>query len=104
MKEEDFENDNDDEEEDVQIQDQESSEDLRWDGLINFADKKFDGMIHCIEGKRIKTEIKEEDEAIACQKVKSIKISTLIQNLFTCHISRIWIWTLLDLFQERQDH
>lgn len=68
LKEEDFENDNDDEEEDVQIQDQESSEDLRWDGLINFADKKFDGMIHCIEGKRIKTEIKEEDEAIACQK------------------------------------
>ena len=101
MKEEDFENDNDDEEENVQ--DQECNEDLRWERLINFEDKK-DDLIHYIEGKRIKTEIKEEDEAIACQKVKWIKIYTLIENLFTCHISRIWIWTLLDLFQELQDH
>ena len=104
MKEEDFENDNDDDEEE-NVQDQECNEDLRWERLINFEDKK-DDLIHYFEGKRIKTEIKEEeDEAIACQKVKSIKISTLIKkNLFTCHISRIWIWTLLDLFQERQDH
>ena len=101
MKEEDFENDNEDEEDNVQ--DQECNEDLRWERLFNFADKKCDGLVPCIEGKRIKTEIKE-DEDIACQKVKSIKIYTLIQNLFTCHISRIWIWTLLDLFQERQDH
>ena len=102
MKEEDFENDNDDEEEE-NVQDQECNEDLRWERLINFEDKK-DDLIHYIEGKRIKTEIKEEDEAIACHKVKSNKISTLMPNFFTCHISRIWIWTLLDLFQGLQDH
>ena len=67
LKEEDFENDNEDEEDNVQ--DQECNEDLRWERLFNFADKKCDGLVPCIEGKRIKTEIKE-DEDIACKKAK----------------------------------